>query len=76
MMLQYAHFLRDNYEALGVHRPIIKADVQVSLTGRPFRPMIDPEPDLAQNKYRFFRTPEWVLLLEKGLPIGVYPEKE
>ncbi|MCH8203530.1 MAG: HTTM domain-containing protein [Candidatus Hydrogenedentes bacterium] len=76
MILQYAHFLRDNYEALGVHRPIVKADVQVSLNGRPYRPMIDPDADLAQRKYRLFRTPDWVLPLEKGLPIGVYPEKE
>ena len=76
MILQYAHFLRDNYEALGVHRPIVRADVQVSLNGRPYRPMIDPDADLAQIEYRLFRTPDWVPPLEKGLPIGVYPEKE
>ncbi len=54
--------------------PNVKADVQVSLNGRPFRPMIDPEVDLAEIEYRLFPAPEWVLPLEKGLPIGVYPE--
>lgn len=73
IILQYAHFLRDNHKALGVRDPIVRAQVEASLNGRPYRPLIDPQADLAKRTYTLFGTPSWILPLEPGLPIGVYP---
>jgi hypothetical protein len=74
MIVQYARFLRENYRNLGVQNPIVHAQIEASLNGRPFRPLIDPEANLAELDYTLFRTPAWVLPLERGLPVGIYPK--
>ena len=48
MILQYAHLLADSREAGGHARPEIRADVLVSLNGRPSERLIDPDVDLAR----------------------------
>lgn len=75
MILEYAHFLRDAHEALGVKAPRVYAKVLVSLDGRPYEPLIDSDVNLASVEYPLFRVPEWVAPLEPGLPIGEYPPK-
>ena len=47
LILQLAHRIADDYRARG-HRDVeVRADVFVSLNGRPRARMIDPEADLA-----------------------------
>lgn len=48
MVLQYAHYLADHLSAGDRRRPIIRVDQQVSLNGRPYRPLIDPTVNLAE----------------------------
>jgi hypothetical protein len=50
MILQYAHFLADEYEKRGLHKPQVRAEVYVTLNAQPSRLLIDPNVDLAQIK--------------------------
>jgi len=72
MIIQYAHYLRDKMEAKGIENPIIKADVQVSLNGRPPQHMIDPNANLAEEEYSYFTHNYWITQLPTGLAIGNY----
>jgi vitamin K-dependent gamma-carboxylase len=47
LILQLAHHIRDDFAKRG-HGPVeVRADARVSLNGRPSRPFIDPQVDLA-----------------------------
>ncbi|MDX2285052.1 MAG: HTTM domain-containing protein [Bacteroidia bacterium] len=48
MILQFAHFLKQHYEARGMHDPAVRAEVYVTLNARPSRLLIDPSLDLTQ----------------------------
>lgn len=48
MILQYAHFLAQHYAEKGVHDPAVRAEVYVTLNGRPGQLLIDPNLDLTQ----------------------------
>lgn len=48
MILQYAHFLAQHYEEKGVHDPAVRAEVYVTLNGRPGQLLLDPTIDLTQ----------------------------
>ena len=52
-ILEYAHFLKDHYTALGETEVEVYVDCQVSLNGRTSRPYIDPEVNLAEEKESF-----------------------
>jgi len=62
MVLQYAHFLRDHYRAMGMSCPEVFVDSYVALNGRLGRPMIDPRINLA-NVEESFAHKSWVLPL-------------
>ena len=47
MIVQYAHFLAEHYEKEGVHDPEVRAEIYVTLNGRPSKLLIDPEMNLA-----------------------------
>ena len=47
LILQFAHFLADHYEPLYGHRPQVKADVYVTLNGKPSQLLVNPDIDLA-----------------------------
>ncbi len=47
LILQFAHFLRDDFARRGYGAVSVRADALVSLNGRPMVRMIDPEVDLA-----------------------------
>lgn len=47
LILQFAHFLRREYEQRGYGRVAVHAEALVSLNGRPMAPMIDSSVDLA-----------------------------
>lgn len=47
LILQFAHFLRDDFARRGYGAVSVRADALVSLNGRPMARLIDPEVDLA-----------------------------
>lgn len=62
MILAFAHHLRDLYRTPdGI--PRVRAEVHVSLNGRPARLLVDPEVDLARVR-RDLRPKEWLLPLD------------
>jgi len=48
MVLQYAHFLKKHYAAQGMADPQVRAEVWVTLNGRPSRLLLDPQVDLTK----------------------------
>jgi len=46
MILQYARFLKQYYEKNGMSNPAVRAEVYVTLNGRPSKLLIDPNIDL------------------------------
>ena len=64
MILQFAHYLDQYYQAKGIKNPIITADVFVTLNGRPSQLLIDPTIDLT-NEYDSFAPKKWVLPLNE-----------
>lgn len=48
MILQTAHFLRDQYRAQGYPKPVVKALSLVSMNGRPPQMLFDPNLNLAE----------------------------
>jgi vitamin K-dependent gamma-carboxylase len=59
MILQYAHYLRDQYQRQG-REVAVHAAIQVRLNGREYKPMVDPTVDLAREKWYFFRHSPWI----------------
>lgn len=66
MLVQYLQilkkFLREN---TGIKDPIIKADIQVSVNGRPFQHMYDPTYNLSEVTYSPFQDLKWIVPLKK-----------
>ncbi|WP_246085476.1 HTTM domain-containing protein [Solitalea koreensis] len=60
MILQYAHFLKNHYVALGFKNPKVFADVFVTLNGRKNAQFIDPHVDLATQEDSF-KHKNWIL---------------
>lgn len=60
MILQYAHFLKDQFIKKGFTDPKIFADVYVTLNGRENAQFIDPNIDLAKEKDSFAHK-TWIL---------------
>lgn len=60
MILQFAHYLRDQYRAEGKEVEVY-ARINCRLNFRKYRPFIDPYTDLAQVEWSFWRTSDWVL---------------
>ena len=60
MILQFAHFLAEKHEKEGHPGVEVRALAKVSLNGRPFRPLVDPEINLAQQERSLLSYP-WVL---------------
>lgn len=60
MIIQYAQYLKKDWEAKGFKNPKVTADVFVTLNGRRSKRFIDPEVDLATQKDTW-RHKEWIL---------------
>ena len=60
MILQYAHLLHDYYVKKGMADPIVRAEVYVTLNGRPSQLFINPTIDLAKIKDGW-NNKEWIL---------------
>ncbi|REJ65232.1 MAG: vitamin K-dependent gamma-carboxylase [Planctomycetota bacterium] len=63
MILQFAHHLRDRWEAKGFEQVAVRADVVAALNGRDSRRLVDPQFDLATAE-RNLRPASWILPLE------------
>ncbi len=64
LIIQYAHWLAEHYEQQGVTDPKVRAEVYVTLNGRPSQLFIDPQVDLTQVEDGW-APKEWILPLEK-----------
>lgn len=60
MILQFAHYLEEQYQQQGIEDVKITVDARVTLNGRRSRPMIDPNVDLTK-KERGFAHKNWIL---------------
>ena len=60
MILQYAHFLKENYTKQGFQDPKVYAEVYITLNGRQNAPFINSKIDLAKEKDSFKHKP-WIL---------------
>lgn len=67
MILHYAHFLREHYQAKGVHNPVVRAVVYVTLNGRAGQLFIDSTRNLAEI-HDSWQHKEWILPLQTSLP--------
>lgn len=68
MVLQFAHHLADFYARDGYPGAAVRADVRVSLNGRPRRPLVDPDVDLAVTP-RTMAPANWILPLTEPLAV-------
>ena len=64
MILEFAHFLRDEYRRKGYQQVAVYAEALVSLNGRPMQRMIDPKTNLAIEK-RSLKHYTWILPLKE-----------
>lgn len=60
MILQFAHFLEQEYRRQGIKDVEVSAESYVTLNGRRSQPMVDPEVDLTKVK-RGFAHKDWIL---------------
>jgi vitamin K-dependent gamma-carboxylase len=66
MLIQYVQFLKGflKKQHINVRNPIIKADIQVSVNGRPFQHMYDPSCNLSEVTYSPFVDLKWIIPLK------------
>src|ERR1700730_14471268 len=65
MLFQYIQFLKQYLkQQTDIKNPIIRADIQVSLNGRPFQYMFDPTCNLSEVNYSPFTDVKWILPLQ------------
>ena len=65
MILQYAHYLKHKYQALGIQNPEIRVECYVTLNGSGSRLFIDKTVDLTKEE-ESFKNKKWIL------PFGGY----
>ena len=74
MVLQFARHLAAEYERSGYPGAEVRADVHVSLNGRPAQPLVDPGVDLAKVE-RSLAPAAWLVPLYEPLPVRRLPWK-
>jgi len=60
MILQFAHYLRDKYEQEGEEVEIY-ANIKARLNYRDFCVYIDPDVNLAEVEWQYFRSADWIV---------------
>tara|TARA_Y100000782_G_scaffold115534_1_gene159607 strand:+ start:7595 stop:8956 length:1362 start_codon:yes stop_codon:yes gene_type:complete len=63
MILQFAHFLAEEYEKRGVENPEVRCEAYVTLNGRPSKLIVDPTVNLATINDSF-KHKTWILPYE------------
>lgn len=67
MLVQYSRFLKQYLaQQNDIKDPVIRADIEVSVNGRPFQKMYNPASNLSQVRYSPFEDLDWVIPLKKG----------
>ena len=67
MILQFAHFLRDEYQKKGWEEVAVYAKIRAGLNGRKYQTYIDPDVDLAKEEWSFFEESDWIVPLAKDV---------
>ena len=70
MIVQFAHFLKDEWEQEGRQGVEVRAFIAASLNGRAAQVFIDPTVDLTGVTFPWFGHANWILPLEKPLRAG------
>jgi len=70
MLAQFAHHLADLEEERTGRRPQVTAEVSVSLNGRAYQKLVDPDLDLAAIDYQHRPACTWVLAAPASPPGG------
>ena len=66
MLVQYIKFLKEFLKQHSdIKNPIIRADIRVSVNGRPFQYMYDPTCNLSEVTYSPFEDLKWIIPLKK-----------
>jgi hypothetical protein len=60
MILQYAHYLKQEHIKLGFENPKVRVESYVTLNGSGSRPFIDSSVDLTKQE-EGFRSKDWIL---------------
>jgi vitamin K-dependent gamma-carboxylase len=67
MLVQYIQFLKEYLkQQKDIKNPIIRADIQVSVNGKPFQYMYDPTCNLSEVTYSPFKDLKWIVPLKKN----------
>lgn len=61
MMVDYAHFLKEEYKKKGYINPRVRAQSYVTLNGAPSRPFINDTINLSAESNTFLKTKPWIL---------------
>jgi hypothetical protein len=64
MILQFAHFLRDKYEATGAKNIEVYAKIKSKLNGRDYQTYVDEKVDLAKIEWSYFEHSDWIMEFE------------
>ncbi len=64
MMVQFVHYLKEDFQRQGVADPIIYIEAKASLNGRPFQDYIAPDVDMAKVTYPMFSHAAWIVPLK------------
>lgn len=66
MLFQYVQFLKQYLkETAHISDPIIRADIQASVNGKPFQNLYDPAANLSEVTYSPFKDLKWIVPLQK-----------
>ena len=68
MILQFAHFLRDEWTAKKGKDFEVYAKIRCRLNGRKYYDYIDKEVDLAKVEWSFFKESDWIILMPPDQP--------
>ena len=60
MMLQFAHFLEEEYQQKGIQDPEVRVEAYVTLNGRKSKLMIDPYRDLTKENINL-KPKDWII---------------
>lgn len=58
---QFAQFLEKKYHENGYNNVSVYCHSKVSLNGRDYYPLVDPEVDLAKTEWRRFSHSNWIM---------------
>ncbi len=67
MVLQFSHWIAEDFRAEGYEEIEVRANVLASLNGRPYQQLIDPSVDLAKQPRTLAPAP-WIVPLEEPFP--------